>query len=111
MSDVLERPSALPVHRTRARPAPEPLWDVVLLDDDDHTYEYVVEMLGAVFGHAAEKAWIMACEVDAAGRVIVDTTSRERAELKQELVHAYGADWRINRCRGSMSVEIERRDG
>ena len=32
-----------------------------------------------------------------AGRVIVATTSRERAELKQEQVHAFGKDWRIPR--------------
>ena len=49
----------------------------------------------------------MAQEVDTTGRVIVDTTSRERAELTQEQIHAYGKDWRIPRCKGSMSAELE----
>jgi ATP-dependent Clp protease adaptor protein ClpS len=49
----------------------------------------------------------MACEVDSAGRVVVDTTSKERAELKRDQIHAFGADWRIERCHGSMSAEIE----
>ena len=26
-----------------------PLFNVVLLDDDDHTYDYVIEMLGRLF--------------------------------------------------------------
>lgn len=84
-----------------------PNWHVVLLNDDDHTYEYVIEMLMKLFGHQAENAFRMACEVDRAGRVVVDTTSRERAELKQEQIHAYGRDWRLARSAGSMSAEIE----
>ena len=84
-----------------------PLWNVILLNDDDHTYEYVVEMLGKIFGHSVDKALLMAFEVDTAGKVIVDTTSKERAELKQEQVHAYGADPRIPTSKGSMTAEIE----
>jgi len=33
-----------------------PRWNVVLLDDDDHSYEYVVEMLGALVGHTTQTA-------------------------------------------------------
>ncbi|MBA3846145.1 MAG: ATP-dependent Clp protease adaptor ClpS [Planctomycetes bacterium] len=84
-----------------------PRWHVVLLNDDDHTYDYVIEMLGAVFAHPIEQAFAMAREVDVNGRVIVDTTSRERAELKQEQVHAFGKDWRIPGCAGSMTAVIE----
>ncbi len=84
-----------------------PQWHVVLLNDDDHTYEYVIEMLTRLFAHSAETALRMACEVDQAGRVIVDTTTRERAELKQEQIHAFGKDWRLPRCQGSMTAELE----
>jgi ATP-dependent Clp protease adaptor protein ClpS len=49
----------------------------------------------------------MACEVDATGRVIVDTTHRERAELKRDQIHAYGADPRLSHSRGSMRATIE----
>lgn len=84
-----------------------PRYHVVLLDDDAHTYEYVIEMLMDLFGHSLPKAYEMACEVDRAGRVIVTTTTRERAELKRDQIHAYGADWRIPTCRGSMSAEVE----
>jgi ATP-dependent Clp protease adaptor protein ClpS len=95
--------------RTRQKPRPrrQPPYHVVLLDDNDHTYEYVVEMLARLFGHPRPKAYLMAREVDTSGRVIVDTTTKERAELKRDQIHAYGRDWRIERCRGSMSATIE----
>lgn len=86
---------------------PMPPWNVVLLDDNDHTYEYVIEMLHRLFGHPIELCYLMAREVDLMGRVIVLTTHRERAELEQERIHAYGADPRIPRCKGSMSAVIE----
>lgn len=84
-----------------------PPYHVVLLDDNDHTYEYVIEMLMRLFGHPLESAFRMACEVDNTGRVIVDTTSKERAELKQEQIHAYGRDVLLERSQGSMSAIIE----
>ena len=31
-----------------------PLYNVVLLDDDDHTYEYVIEMLQKLFAFSAK---------------------------------------------------------
>jgi ATP-dependent Clp protease adaptor protein ClpS len=94
-----------PKEQTRARPASR--WSVVLLDDDDHSYAYVVEMLGALFGHSRETAYEMAVEVDTIGRVVVWTGMRELAEHWQARVHAYGADPRIAACRGSMSAVIE----
>jgi len=84
-----------------------PRYHVVLLDDNEHTYEYVIEMLTSVFGHAAERAYQLALEVDSAGRAIVFTSHLELAELKQDQIHGYGADWRIPRCVGSMSAELE----
>ncbi|MFQ5572582.1 MAG: ATP-dependent Clp protease adaptor ClpS [Rhodothermales bacterium] len=84
-----------------------PQYHVVLLDDDEHTYEYVIEMLIQLFGHSFATAYQMACEVDSAGRVIVDTTTRERAELKRDQIHGYGPDWRIPYCQGSMSALVE----
>ncbi len=101
-TQTLERPQATP-----KKPKPAPMYHVVLLDDDDHTYEYVIEMLGKVFGHAKEKAYLLAKEVDVTGRVIVETTSLERAEFKRDQIHAYGADWRMEHCKGSMSAIIE----
>jgi len=80
---------------------------VILLDDDDHTYEYVIGMLGRLFGYQPEQAYDLASQVDTGGQVIVDTTTLERAELKRDQIHAFGRDWRIPRCQGSMSATLE----
>ena len=96
-----------PQKKAKRKPLLIPQYNVILLDDDDHTYDYVVEMLIQVFRHSHGKAFDMACEVDARGRVIVDTTTKERAELKRDQIHAYGADWRIPHCQGSMSAILQ----
>ena len=85
----------------------QPPYHVVLLNDDDHTYEYVIEMLKALFGHPVEKGYQLAKIVDTKGRAIVCTTSLERAELKRDQIHAFGADPRIPRCMGAMTAELE----
>jgi ATP-dependent Clp protease adaptor protein ClpS len=85
----------------------QPPYHVILLNDDDHSYHYVIWMLKQLFGYPEEKGYQMATEVDTRGRVIVDTTSLERAELKRDQIHAFGADPLIPRCQGSMSAEIE----
>ena len=99
----MPRPSPETVEETKLQPP----YHVVLLDDQDHTYEYVIEMLGKIFGHPRERAFVMACEVDATGRVIVFTGALEQAEFKRDQIHAYGKDWRIPACAGSMSAMVE----
>lgn len=84
-----------------------PMYHIILLDDDDHSYDYVIEMLMDIFGHSESTVYEMACEVDAKGRVIVNTTHKERAELKRDQIQSYGADWRISHCKGSMSAMVE----
>ena len=100
-------PTAVPEVDAERATVLAPRWHVVLLNDDDHTYEYVVEMLCRLFAKTPERAFLHACEVDATGRTIVDTTSKERAELKVEQIHAYGKDPRLPRSQGSMSAEME----
>ena len=85
----------------------QPPYHVILLNDDDHTFEYVIRMLKQLFGHPEPRGFKMAVEVHERGRVIVCTTSLERAELKQDQIHAYGADPLLPRSKGSMSAAIE----
>jgi ATP-dependent Clp protease adaptor protein ClpS len=83
------------------------LWNVVLLNDDEHTYDYVVGMLKTVFAHPEPRGLQLAKRVDKDGRAIVLTTHRELAELKAEQIHAFGRDDLIDACAGSMSAIIE----
>ena len=89
----------------------EPLYNVVLLDDDDHTYEYVIEMLVKIFGHAVADAYGMAVEVDTTGRVIADSTHLERAELKRDQIMNFGCDPLLRSSHGSMRATIEPQQG
>jgi ATP-dependent Clp protease adaptor protein ClpS len=84
-----------------------PRYNVILLDDNDHTYDYVIEMLVQLFNHSPIVAYEMACEVDSTGRVIVDTTHKERAELKRDQILAFGPDWRLTRSQGSMEAILK----
>jgi ATP-dependent Clp protease adaptor protein ClpS len=85
----------------------QPPYNVILLNDDDHTYDYVINMLQKLFGHPLERGFQMAQEVDTRGRVIVLTTTKEHAELKRDQIHAFGPDKLLARCKGSMSATIE----
>lgn len=88
-----------------------PPYNVVLLDDNDHSYDYVILMLNKVFGHSPEKGFELAKEVDANGRVVVMTTNLEVAEMKRDEVHSFGPDPLIPRCKGSMSATVEPASG
>jgi ATP-dependent Clp protease adaptor protein ClpS len=83
------------------------LWNVVLLDDDHHTYEYVIEMMQKLFGHSFQSAFEIAKRVDLDGRAVCKTTHREVAELKLEQIVGYGSDPRMSESVGPMSALIE----
>ena len=87
--------------------AKSPLYRVVLLDDDDHTYDYVIEMLQKIFIFTAEQALRHAQEVDATGRTVLITCELPQAEFARDQVQSYGPDWRLPRSKGSMSAVIE----
>lgn len=85
----------------------EPVYHLILLDDNDHTYQYVIEMLGSIFGYSRDKAFAIACVVDKDGRAILLTGAKSELEPKQEQIHAYGADPRMEQSAGSMSAVLE----
>lgn len=92
---------------TQQRDRLAPLYHVVLLDDDKHTYDYVVEMLTRLFLFSAAEAFARAVEVDTTGRTVVITCELPQAEFARDQIHAYGPDWRIPDSRGSMTAILE----
>ena len=84
-----------------------PLFTVVLLDDDHHTYDYVIEMLQKIFIFTLDQAYRHAEEVDRAGRTVLITCELREAEFARDQIHAYGPDWRLPRSQGSMSAVVE----
>ncbi len=89
------------------KPKRQPRYNVILWNDNDHSYEYVMVMMRELFGHPVERGFQLAFEVDKMGRCICLTTTREHAELKLEQIHAFGSDPLVPRCVGSMSGTIE----
>jgi ATP-dependent Clp protease adaptor protein ClpS len=84
-----------------------PLYRVVLLDDNDHTYDYVIEMLQTIFIFTLEQAYRHAEEVDRTGRTPLITCELAEAEFGRDQIQAYGRDWRLERSKGSMSAVVE----
>jgi ATP-dependent Clp protease adaptor protein ClpS len=107
MSDTITLPSRKLKEQEEQKTKRQPPYNVVLLNDDDHSFEYVIAMLQQLFGYPREKGYQLAYQVHTQGRVIVLTTTLEHAELKRDQIHAFGPDPLIDRCKGSMSAEIE----
>src|SRR5262249_35330183 len=85
----------------------EKLYHVIILNDNEHTFDYVIEMLQTVFNLSYAAALARTVEADATGSSIVLTTKLEEAELKRDQVHAYGPDWRMPNSRGPVCALVE----
>jgi ATP-dependent Clp protease adaptor protein ClpS len=107
----VDEPVSATVRRRRereaAKPKQQPRYHVILWNDEDHTYEYVVAMMKQLFGHPTPKGYQIAKQVDTDGRAVVLTTTKEHAELKRDQIHAFGKDNLIEKCQGSMWATIE----
>jgi len=93
--------------RSTERDQKTPLYHAVLLDDDEHTYDYVIEMLQKLFLRSEAEAYRHAVEVDTTGRTIVMTCELAQAEFARDQIQSYGADWRMPQSKGSMSAVVE----
>ena len=103
----MPKPGIAPETEVIEREQLVPLYRVVLLDDNDHTYDYVIEMLQHIFIFTLEQAYRHAEEVDRAGRTVLITCELAQAEFGRDQIQSYGRDWRLERSKGSMSAVIE----
>ena len=85
----------------------EGLYHLIILNDDDHTLEYVIEMLQATVNLTAAQALACTLEADRSGHSIVRTCTLEEAKQKRDRIHAYGPDWRLPHSRGSVAALVE----
>ncbi len=94
-------------NRSQNQDRAAPLYSVVLLNDDDHSYDYVIEMLQRLFCFSVQQAYEHAVEVDSKQRTVLITCGLSEAEFGRDQVLAYGPDPRIPHCKGSMSAVVE----
>jgi ATP-dependent Clp protease adaptor protein ClpS len=84
---------AAPKPEPRNKPKRQPPYAVIVENDDDHTYPYVVFGLCKVCGHSVEQAFKLAEQIDKTGRAAVWTGSFEVAELKRDQIRGLGPDF------------------
>jgi ATP-dependent Clp protease adaptor protein ClpS len=89
---------------TRTRRIPP--YHVILLNDDDHSMEFVVEVLQKALGASEDKAILLMHEAHTSGRAIVWTGTKEVAELKAEQIQTFH-EIRPNKNLGPLGVSIE----
>lgn len=73
---AMSLPTITPEREVGERFESVPLFRVVLLDDNDHTYDYVIEMLQKIFVFTLDQAYRHAEEVDRCGRTVLITCHR-----------------------------------
>ena len=66
-----------------------PPYHVIVLNDDHHSMEFVVEVLCKVFGYQPERSVQLMLEAHTSGRAIVWTGAKEVAELKAEQITSF----------------------
>jgi ATP-dependent Clp protease adaptor protein ClpS len=93
--------------KTPPKSKKQPRYHVVLWDDPEHTWEYVIEMMQSLFYLSPTQGRKIADEVDRTGRAICMTTTMEHAELKRDQIKAFGTDPYSKKSKGSMSASIE----
>ena len=82
-----------------AKPDPEtkkkrqPPYAVILHNDDDHTFQYVIDLLMKLFAYPLEKAFVLTTQVHTQGKSIVWSGTLELAELKRDQVRGFGPDF------------------
>ena len=86
---------------------PPALYHVVLLNDNDHTFDYVIDMLVSKFSFSESKAIEHTMDVHFNGRSIVATSEKDEAEAGRDRIREHGADPRLAQSKGSMNVVIE----
>ena len=102
---AVANPQVEPCADTRTKR--QPPFHVVLWDDDQHTYEYVVRMMQRLFRLPTQKGYEIANDVDGKGKAVCLTTTLEHAELKRNQILAFGADKLIASSAGSMRATVE----
>ncbi|WP_169974262.1 ATP-dependent Clp protease adaptor ClpS [Tautonia rosea] len=85
----------------------QPPYNVIILNDEEHTFDYVIELLCKLFRHSLATAQELTWRIHLTGRAVVLTTHKELAELKRDQVLSYGPDPRMSVSKGPLDCFIE----
>jgi ATP-dependent Clp protease adaptor protein ClpS len=85
--DVVVSTRSQPHEQTRTRKVPP--YNVILENDDHHSFEFVVDVLRKALGYASERAYQLTLQAHTTGRAVVWTGSKEVAELKADQIRTF----------------------
>ena len=83
---------AEPKVKRKTKPHRNPRYAVIVENDEDHTFSYLVDVLRAVCAHTKEDAERLTDKIDKTGRAAVWTGPLEVAELKRDQIREFGPD-------------------
>jgi ATP-dependent Clp protease adaptor protein ClpS len=92
---AIAEPTAAPAKPRQApatRPKRQPPYGVIVLNDDKHTFPYVIEVLQKTFGYALPRAFKLTLQVHVSGRALVWSGPLETAEFKRDRIIGFGPD-------------------
>jgi len=91
----------------KQKPKLLPRYRVILWNDDDHSFQYVIRMMRKIFGYDKTRGMIIACGVHACGKTPVATLPLEVAELRRDQIRSFGPDPMIDGSVSSMYATLE----
>jgi ATP-dependent Clp protease adaptor protein ClpS len=78
-----------PKEREETRTRRLPPYNVILENDDHHSFEFVVDVLRKALGYNEQRAFALTYQAHTSGRAVVWTGSKEVAELKLEQIRSF----------------------
>jgi ATP-dependent Clp protease adaptor protein ClpS len=78
-----------PREREETRTRRLPPYNVILENDDHHSFEFVVGVLRKTLGCSEQRAFALTFQAHNSGRAVVWTGSKEVAELKLEQIQTF----------------------
>ena len=94
-----------PKEATKTRRVPP--YNVILLNDDNHSMEFVIEVLSKALGYSVERCYQLMMQAHTSGRAVVWTGPKEVAELKAEQIRTFHQKLDDGRDFGPLGCEIE----
>jgi ATP-dependent Clp protease adaptor protein ClpS len=82
-------PRSKPQEREGTQTRRLPPYNLILMNDDYHSMDFVVEVLQKVFGYNQQRAQLLMLEAHTRDRAVIWTGPKEVAELKLEQVQTY----------------------
>jgi ATP-dependent Clp protease adaptor protein ClpS len=102
-TDVIVRTREKETTKTRRVPP----YNVILLNDDHHSMEFVIEVLCKALGYTVERSYQLMMQAHGSGRAVVWTGPKEVAELKADQIRTFHEKREDGREFGPLGCEIE----